>query len=326
MTALRTLLALTYVAAQLTHRWLPPPADEEDACALWERTWSGLPELEKLGERVWLDLVAWAWSDGAAICPWTGGVERRYGGAGREALARAASSHFRALTAAEAGFLALSDPEYPALLRALTDPPLGLTYQGDVQLLSRSCVSVVGSRKASALAMRESFTLGRMLAEAGCVVVSGGAFGCDIAAHHGVLALGLLPVPAICVFAGGLARLYPRGNDAVFQRLGAGHGLFLSERLWEATCRPVDFSARNRIIAGLAPLTVVMQAARCSGALVTARFALDQGREVAVLKHPPGDVRADGSEALLIDGAMAFASATELIKNLNNSNDFNDQI
>jgi predicted Rossmann fold nucleotide-binding protein DprA/Smf involved in DNA uptake len=83
----------------------------------------------------------------------------------------------------------------------------------------------------------------------------------------------------------------------------------LSERFWSAACRPVDFPARNRIISGMARTTVVMQAARKSGAILTARLALDQGRELDVLSHPPGDVRASGSALLIGEGARGFTAA-----------------
>ena len=122
--------------------------------------------------------------------------------------------------------------------------------------------------------------------------------------------------PAVCIFAGGLSSLYPRANLPVFRRLWHRHAALVSERLWESPCRPADFAARNRLIAGLSPLTVVMQAAVRSGAMVTARLALDAGRQVAVLRHPPDDVRADGSAALLESGAPGFATARELLSRL----------
>ena len=90
----------------------------------------------------------------------------------------------------------------------------------------------------------------------------------------------------------------------------------LSERLWDAPCRPVDFMARNRIISGLSRVTVVMQAAKRSGALVTARKALDQGADVLVLKHPDGDIRAVGSDTLLADGAPSFLDVEDLVRQL----------
>ncbi len=234
-------------------------------------------------------------------------------GVPRELLLPMARLHLEAVAANAATYVTWADERYPALLRLIRDPPLALTMRGDVGLLARPAVAVVGSRKASALAMRESFSIGQLLADRGILVVSGGAFGCDIAAHHGVLASSA-PESCVGIFAGGLAALYPAGNKRIFDKIQARGGLFVSERLWPAPSLPHDFPARNRIIAGLCPTTLVMQAAARSGALVTARLALDEGREVLALIHPPGDVRATGSETLIADGAQSFASGATLLK------------
>ena len=231
-------------------------------------------------------------------------------------LANAVVGHLRQVQNAGASYIVWGDSNYPEKLKTIADPPLGLTALGDLSLLNLPAVSVVGSRKASGYALTKSYELGLALAQKGIVVVSGGAFGCDIAAHHGVLSSSRSPVPAICVFAGGLERFYPVGNEAVFKRLKSRGGVFITERLWQAKCRPLDFRARNRIIAGMSGLTAVMQAAERSGALVTARRALDQGADVAVLCHPEGDVRARGGEALLAEGALGFYSAQDLIGSL----------
>jgi DNA processing protein len=162
--------------------------------------------------------------------------------------------------------------------------------------------------------MRESFELGRGLAlMPGVAVASGGAFGCDIAAHHGVLDAGTRPAAAVVVFAGGLGCLYPRAHARIFAKLRERGAALLSERLWSAGCRPRDFAARNRIISGMAVRVFVMQAAARSGAAITARVATEQGREVSVLVHPERDVRAAGSRELLQDGAEPLASADEYL-------------
>ncbi len=226
------------------------------------------------------------------------------------ALLVAARAHVAAVEAAGGSLLTLGDEAYPEDLAAIPDPPLVLTLLGDASLLRKTQRSaVVGSRKASAHALHESFALGRLLADAGHVVVSGGALGCDIAAHAGVLATRHDPAPAIIVLAGGLVRFYPEANRRYFDALRQRGALFVSERLWCAEARPHDFPARNRIICGLSKTTYVMQAARASGAMITARQALDQGRDLAVLTHPPGDIRAAGGAALLADGARAFTNA-----------------
>jgi DNA processing protein len=295
----RAFTALAHVASQLLHRWLPPPEGG-----------AGGPEPEELTLGAWRDLVRSP--EAAAALPWLPRylAIRDVDGA---ALAAAVHAHLSAAAAAGATYLTRVDAAYPPLLGATRDAPQALTLLGEASLLARPAVAVVGSRKASALAVQASFAVGRALAAAGALVVSGGAFGCDLAAHHGVLATGLAPAPGACVFACGLEQLYPRANAAVFRRLAERRGILLTERLWSAACRPPDFPVRNRIIAGLAAATVVMQAAERSGAMVTARLALDRGRDVLVLRHPVGDVRAAGGEGLLADGAAAFASADELL-------------
>jgi DNA processing protein len=303
------LYTLTHIASQLLHRWLPPPLISAVESADEPLDASTILSLE---ERDWLHLIHDDQSCNEPALTWFSRYQKHIDRDGL-LLARTTHQHLRALTAAGGTYVPLCDPRYPIALRQINDPPMALSICGDLQGFALPAVSVVGSRKASALAMHASFDLGRCLASKGFLVVSGGAFGCDIAAHHGVLASQLYPAPAACIFAGGLATLYPRANEPVFQRLRAQKALLISERLWTATCRPVDFTARNRIISGLGAMTVLMQAATRSGALVTARLALDQGRDVAVMRHPIGDVRASGSAALLYDGAWGFDNAEDFL-------------
>ncbi len=282
---------LAHVASQIRNRWSPPPAD----APLFS-----VPCATLMTPAEWSDYF----DEVRALLPVT---------VPRDILLPAARLHLKAVADHAATYMTWADARYPALLRLIRDPPLALTMRGDVGLLGRPTVAVVGSRKASALAMRESFLTGQVLADLGMLVVSGGAFGCDIAAHHGVLA-SRSPEACAGVFAGGLSALYPIGNKKIFDKIQARGGLFVSERLWHAPSLPHDFTARNRIIAGLCPTTLVMQAAARSGALVTARLALDEGREVMALVHPSGDVRAAGSATLIADGAQPFASGATLLK------------
>ena len=180
---------------------------------------------------------------------------------------------------------------------------------GNLELLAKPRIAIVGSRKASPRGLQESFALGRIAAQRGWVVVSGGAYGCDIAAHRGTLAIAQPQVPAIAVFAGGFRYLHPRGNAAVFRQLQQRGALFISERLWQAESRPYDFPVRNRIIAGLTSTLMVMEAGERSGALLTAGLSLSQGAEVWVLQHPAADVRTAGSQRLIAEGAHSFATA-----------------
>jgi DNA processing protein len=202
---------------------------------------------------------------------------------------------------------------YPALLRTIADPPNALSVMGSLQLLRYPAIAMVGSRKASSWALQQGEQLAQVLARQGYVIVSGGALGCDMAAHQGALASGLRPAPTIIVFAGGLAQLYPKCHRDLFEQLQAEGALLMSERLWQYPARPVDFPARNRIISGLARQTLVLQAADRSGARLTAGYALDQGREVMVLTHPLHDVRATGSRQLIEDGAQPFSTIAECL-------------
>jgi DNA processing protein len=178
-------------------------------------------------------------------------------------------------------------------------------------------IAVIGSRQASAFSLDVSFRLGFELAKRSddTSIVSGGAWGCDIAVHEGALASCKNPCPAIVVFAGGLKNLYPRINKNTFEALGKHNALFLSERLWDQPARPRDFHARNRIISGLSQQIIVVQAGIRSGAMITAKAALDQGRDVLVLVQPFDDIRADGNKQLLLDGAAGFHSAEGYFSN-----------
>ena len=304
----RALTIVTHVASQLMYRWIPPVSNDD---------FVHLPpfDVEAARERDWLEFISYLTLTSDYVNSWWPKFQKKMRDDGRQ-LAAAIYTHLAAIRMSGAHYVVYSDESYPQILRHMTDAPLGLTFTGDPSLFDRVAVSVVGSRKASPFAIQQSQTVGTMLAERGVVVVSGGAFGCDIAAHFGVLAGGIKPAPAICVFAGGLQSLYPRSNYAIFAKLQGRSGIMLTERLWQAPCRPADFTARNRIIAGLSRITLVMQAAQRSGALVTARRALDQGADVYVLQHPADDIRAVGSHALMGEGAPTFADGQDLLRQL----------
>lgn len=208
---------------------------------------------------------------------------------------------------------------FPPLLKTQVRGPHCLTVWGNPCLLKAPLVSLVGSRKASREALRESYLAGRRLAESGIGVVSGGAYGCDIACHEGVLSSQQNPAPALVIFANGLGNLYPRGNLPVFRKLFKQGGLLISERLWNTKPFPSDFATRNRIIAGMSGLTLLMQAGLKSGAMITARLALEMGSDLAVMIHPPYDVRAEGNHSLINEGALSFTSIEEVIKVLKGS-------
>jgi DNA processing protein len=212
-------------------------------------------------------------------------------------------------------YVTYCDSYYPPNLRFLDDCPYGLFAMGDLRTLDDPCFSIVGSRKSNPFAINQSRDLGMLLAQRGYTIVSGGAFGCDIAAHLGVLAANLQPVPAIVVYAGGLDCIYPRGNARVFDEIKEKNGIFLTEKLWMTEVKPYYFPIRNRIISGISKVTIVIDASLKSGALNTARNALDQGREVWVLKPQNHSLTSEGIEHLILDGALSFNNAYDLLNN-----------
>ncbi|MET0745522.1 MAG: DNA-processing protein DprA [Microvirga sp.] len=207
-----------------------------------------------------------------------------------------------------ARFVAMGEPEYPKLLQAVdTAPPL-IAVRGSLDVLSRPAVAIVGSRNASASGLTFTERLSRDLGRAGYVVVSGLARGVDTRAHRATL-----PSGTVAVLAGGHESIYPAENEALAAAIIEGGGAVVSEMPigWEPRGR--DFPRRNRIVSGLAYGVVVVEAARRSGSLITARFALDQGREVFAVPGSPLDPRAEGTNDLIREGATLCAEASHVI-------------
>jgi DNA processing protein len=207
-------------------------------------------------------------------------------------------------------FLVSLDPDYPSLLREIdTAPPL-LAIRGDARLLSRACIAIVGSRNASAAGRTFAERLARGLGREDYAIVSGLARGVDAAAHAASLDTG-----AIAVLAGGHARPYPPENLKLLEEIAA-RGVVVSEMPLEWEPRGRDFPRRNRIVSGLALGVVVVEAARRSGSLITARFAAEQGREVFAAPGSPLDPRAEGTNDLIRQGATLCASVEDVTRAL----------
>lgn len=204
-------------------------------------------------------------------------------------------------------WLAIGDPAYPAPLAAISDPPPVLAVKGEGALLARPIVAIVGARNASAAGQRFAETLARDLGQAGYAVVSGLARGIDAAAHQGALATG-----TIAALAGGIDIPYPSAN-AELQAAIAKRGALVAEMPFGLEPRALNFPRRNRLIAGLANGVIVVEAALKSGSLITARQALDQGREVFAVPGPPADPRARGTNDLIRQGAWLVESADDVI-------------
>ncbi|HVH38094.1 MAG TPA: DNA-processing protein DprA [Sphingomicrobium sp.] len=207
-----------------------------------------------------------------------------------------------------ARYLASGNGTYSSLLRQIDDAPPLLIAKGDLSLLDRPAVAMVGARNASAAACRFARGLAAELGREGLVVVSGLARGIDSAAHDGAIASG-----TIGVVAGGIDIFYPPENrdrqTAMFDR-----GLVLAEMPPGVEPRARHFPYRNRIIAGMSVGTVVVEAAPRSGSLITARLAAEMGREVMAVPGSPLDPRAQGCNQLIRDGATLIQCAADVVE------------
>ncbi|MFW5801865.1 MAG: DNA-processing protein DprA [Spirochaeta sp.] len=195
---------------------------------------------------------------------------------------------------------------YPALLREISDPPVVLYIRGD--LCEKPCVSVVGTRRPTTEGRQAAYSVGQKLVRLGYAVVSGLALGIDAAAHAGALQGG---GTTIAVLGSGVDRIYPRSNSRLASRMMVQGGSLISEFPPGTMPRKHHFPQRNRIIAGLSALTIVVEAPRGSGALITADYAIGR-REVMVHKAGYESVLGDGCRELVLDGAGVLADADEL--------------
>ncbi len=201
----------------------------------------------------------------------------------------------------------IGQPEYPAALADLADAPPMLWAIGDPALASRPCIALVGARNASSIGRRMARTLAAGLGGADRVVVSGLARGIDAEAHAAAL-----PTGTIAVVAGGVDVIYPRENADLTAQI-AKHGLILSEMPVGMQPQARHFPRRNRIISGLSRAVVVVEAAAKSGSLITARDALDQGRDVMAVPGHPFDARASGCNLLIRDGAPLVRGVDDIL-------------
>ena len=205
--------------------------------------------------------------------------------------------------------------DYPPLLALLDDAPPAIAVLGDIALLSLRAVALVGGRNASVNGRRIAEDLGAELARAGLVVVSGMARGIDAAAHHGALSIGPPLGRTVAVVAGGLDIPYPP-DHADLQRRIAAAGAVVTEASPGTVPQARHFPRRNRIIAGLSLGVVVVEAALRSGSLITARLAIEAGREVFAVPGSPLDPRSCGGNDLIRQGATLVESAADVLANL----------
>ncbi|MBV9077697.1 MAG: DNA-protecting protein DprA [Methylobacteriaceae bacterium] len=215
-----------------------------------------------------------------------------------------AEREIEALRRLGAILVARGEPGYPTPLAAIEHAPPLIAVRGSIEVLRRPAIAVVGSRNASAAGGAFTQRLAAELGREGYVVVSGLARGIDTRAHRAALATG-----TVAVLAGGHDRVYPAENAPLIDAIVAEGGAVLTEMPlgWEPGGR--DFPRRNRIVSGLAYGVVVVEAARRSGSLITARMALEQGREVFAVPGSPLDPRAEGTNDLIRSGATLCAAA-----------------
>jgi DNA processing protein len=270
--------------------------------------WLRLIRTDNVGPRTFRDLInRYGGARGALEA--LPSLARRGGSSNAEIFSREdAEREFAAARQRGARLVALGEADYPPRLQMIYDAPPLLTVRGRLDVLSRPMIGIVGSRNASAAGMKFAETIARDLGEAGYVIASGLARGIDAAAHRGSLTSG-----TVAVLAGGHNRIYPTEHEALLDSL-VETGAAISEMPigWEPRAR--DFPRRNRLISGLAAGIVVIEAAKRSGSLITARMAGEQGREVFAVPGSPLDPRCEGTNALLKQGATLVTEAADVIE------------
>jgi DNA processing protein len=207
--------------------------------------------------------------------------------------------------------LTLHDPAYPPLLAEIPDPPPILYVQGDIDLLQRPQLAIVGSRNPTASGIANARDFSAFLAGAGLSITSGLAIGIDGAAHQGALTRGI----SMAVTGTGLDRVYPAAHRELAHKL-AEHGALISEYPPGTPPKAENFPRRNRIISGLSVGVLVVEATLQSGSLITARLALEQGREVFAIPGSIHNPQARGCHRLIRDGAKLVESAQDIIDEL----------
>ena len=231
------------------------------------------------------------------------------------------------------------DAEFPAVLKHIPDPPLVLFCLGNLGMTRLRCVSVVGARRCTTLGKAIAHTMAAELAGLGCCVVSGLALGVDAAAHRGALAAaGRNPAyewhdqsrcpdaePAgtsasgartTAVLGSGLGCLYPKQHSGLAKTVLAAGGLIVSEYPADTEPRPYQFPERNRLISGLSSITVLVEAGEESGSLITARLALEQGRDVCAVPGSPTSPVSRGCHRMIRQGAALVTSARDVLEEL----------
>lgn len=279
------------------------PRDAEDAA-----DWLRLARSENVGPATFFDLLARYGSAAEALAALPALAARAGGRRIAVAARKEVDAELRAAARAGARPVFFGTAEYPARLAAIHAPPPVLMVRGDAALFDRPAIAVVGSRNASAAGRTMARRLAEAFADAGRVVVSGLALGIDAEAHRASLEGG-----TVAVLAGGIDRPTPDENAALAGEIAA-RGALVSEMPTGMGPFARHYVRRNRLIAGLADAVVVVEAAARSGALHTARYAADEGREVFAVPGSPLDPRAAGCLMLLKEGAGLVTEARDVLE------------
>ncbi|MCD2450358.1 DNA-processing protein DprA [Methylicorpusculum oleiharenae] len=214
------------------------------------------------------------------------------------------------------GVITISDPAYPALLKEISDPPPLLFFRGESSILDLPQIAMVGSRNPSNLGRETALSFAKSLASTGFVITSGLALGIDAASHEGALLVSGL---TIAVAGTGLDRVYPACNKALATRISET-GALVSEFPPGTTAKANHFPRRNRIISGLSMGLLVVEAAKQSGSLITARMALEQNREVFAIPGSIHNPLARGCNALIREGAKLVETSQDILEELGQYN------
>jgi DNA processing protein len=271
--------------------------------------WLRLIRSESVGPRTFRSLMN-RFGGAAAALEALPGLGRQAGRQLRLCSQAEAEREFVATQRRGGRLIALGEAGYPKALQAIDSAPPLLTVLGAAGVLLRPCVALVGSRNASAAGQKFTARLARDLGEAGFVVVSGLARGIDTSAHQASCETG-----TVAVLAGGLDEIYPPQNLPLFEKL-VTQGAGVTEMPLGWAPRGRDFPRRNRLVSGLSLGTVVVEAVRQSGSLITARFANEQGRQVFAVPGSPLDPRAEGGNHLIREGGTLVSEAAHVIEAL----------
>ncbi len=222
-------------------------------------------------------------------------------------------SYYQQIIAKEIGILTIFDKEYPESLKQIYDPPIVLFYKGDLKVLAQPCFGVVGSRRMTSYGRLVTAQFSLHLARFGLAIVSGLAFGVDTVAHQAAIEAN---GKTIAVLGGGLNLIFPSANQPLAAKIIQKYGIVLSEFSPDEPSLPGNFPARNRIVAGISRGVLVTEAAEESGSLITAKLALEQGKEVFAIPGPITSATSKGTSLLIKNGATLVSSPEEILETL----------